>query len=376
MPTSNSQKNNSNNATFDNTHTKQITLIENEESKLPKLIDEKKKIKKKLLKKHSIENKLNLTDKLNNIKAEIKRIKSLRSKYYLENGETIFKYFENKKDISNNKNNKISLNNFFNIKSENDKNEEQCNSTKLNNQDITNYLINMDESFIDINNYVQPTDICRACNKGELIPVDFEGIMVCNNCGKHKIFLVENEKPSYKDPPKEACFYAYKRINHFREILAQAQAKESTNIPEEILDALRLKIKKERKDISELTTKYTKHLLKQLGYSKYYEHVPFIKEKLGIKPLVMSPELEETLCSLFMEIQAPYAKHCPYARVNFLNYYYTVYKLCELLGQTQFLSYFPMLKDEDKINEQDEIWQKICNELDWEFIPTIYEPTI
>ena len=85
----------------------------------------------------------------------------------------------------------------------------------------------------------------------------------------------------------------------------------------------------------------------------------------------MSPQLEERLCSLFMDIQAPYAKFCPEDRVNFLNYYYTVYKLCELLDQKQFLENFPMLKDQCKRVEQDEIWKKICEELDWEFIPTI-----
>ena len=41
-----------------------------------------------------------------------------------------------------------------------------------------------------------------------------------------------------------------------------------------------------------------------------------------------------------------------------LNYYYTVYKLCELFGQSQFLPFFPMLKDREKRIEQDEIWKK------------------
>jgi hypothetical protein len=84
----------------------------------------------------------------------------------------------------------------------------------------------------------------------------------------------------------------------------------------------------------------------------------------------MTPELEETLCNLFMEIQRPYAKFCPDDRVNFLNYYYTVYKLCELLQKNEFLSYFPMLKDKEKRIEQDDIWKKICEELNWVFIPT------
>ena len=114
-----------------------------------------------------------------------------------------------------------------------------------------------------------------------------------------------------------------------------------------------------------------KDILKKLGYNKYYEHIPFIKDKLGIKPPIMTPELEDKLCNLFMEIQRPYAKFCPDDRVNFLNYYYTVYKLCELLEETQFLPFFPMLKDREKRIEQDDIWKKICGELNWEFIPTI-----
>ena len=115
----------------------------------------------------------------------------------------------------------------------------------------------------------------------------------------------------------------------------------------------------------------TKEILKKLGYNKYYEHIAFIKDKLGIKPPVMSPELEDKLCNLFIEIQPAFSKFCPDDRVNFLNYYHTAYKLCELLGETQYLEMFPLLKDKEKRIEQDEIWKKICEELDWEFIPTV-----
>jgi hypothetical protein len=90
-----------------------------------------------------------------------------------------------------------------------------------------------------------------------------------------------------------------------------------------------------------------------------------------VKPPVMTQELEETLCNLFMELQSPYAKNCPDYRVNFLNYYYALYKLCELLGENQYLNDIPMLKDREKIIEQDEIWRKMCSELNWEFIPTV-----
>jgi hypothetical protein len=85
----------------------------------------------------------------------------------------------------------------------------------------------------------------------------------------------------------------------------------------------------------------------------------------------MSQELENTLCNLFIDLQSPYSKNCPDYRVNFLNYYYVLYKLCELLDETRFLSEIPMLKDREKLIEQDEIWKKMCLELDWEFIATI-----
>ena len=242
---------------------------------------------------------------------------------------------------------------------------------KNTNSYVQEYLQNLDDTFIDINNFITEADICQSCHKGELIPVDHEGILVCNSCSRHVSYLIENEKPSYKEPPKEVCFYAYKRINHFREILAQFQAKETTQIPPEVIENIKLQIKKERIELKDLTNKKAKEVLKKLSYNKYYEHIPFIKDKLGIKPPIMSQELEETLCNLFMEIQGPYAKWCPDNRVNFLNYYYTVYKLCELLDQQEFLPFFPMLKDREKRIEQDQIWKQICKELDWEFIPTV-----
>lgn len=43
--------------------------------------------------------------------------------------------------------------------------------------------------------------------------------------------------------------------------------------------------------------------------------------------------LEARLKQMFAEIQAPFAKHCPPNRKNFLSYGFTLYKMCELLGE-------------------------------------------
>jgi len=295
-----------------------------------------------------------------------KKITKKKNDYFLNNSIELFDYFECKQKIEKNKNPKKIINSFFKIKDNEDMNEDH---EKLN-ESIKNYMKKNNFFHTNINTYTYNYSNCKNCNVGEMIKVVHEGMILCNNCFISEIYLVDNDKPTYKEPPKEISFYAYKRINHFREILSQFQAKETTDIPKDIIINIKKQIKKERIELSELTNKKTKDILKKLGYNKYYEHIPFIKDRLGIKPPVMTPKLEETLCNLFMDIQIPYSKFCPNDRVNFLNYYYTLYKLCELLGENKYLPYFPMLKDQKKI-EQDEIWKKICNELKWEFISTL-----
>jgi len=250
---------------------------------------------------------------------------------------------------------------------DNDNDNDNVSNCKL----LNKYFSNTETNYIDYNSYTYNTEVCKYCNFGNIIYLEHEGINICNHCYKYTKYYIENEKPSYKEPPKELCFYAYKRINHLKEILAQFQAKETTQIPNDVFEKIKYQIKKERIELKNLDNLKLKEILKNLKYNKYYEHIPFIKDKLGIKPPIMCQELEETLCNLFLEIQKPYSKFCPSTRVNFLNYYYTIYKLCELLGEYQFLPFFPKLKDREKRIEQDEIWKNICIELGWKFIPTI-----
>ena len=368
------QKNSHIKFTIDKKHddyTKQFNI--NKQKIIPGLLKEKEKLNNRLtnLSPKEIEARLDILDKIKIINFKIKKLKKDEKEYFLNNSTYIFNYFENKKHITeNNNNNKKILASFFNVNNDGKTSIQLKQNMNTNND---KYLKNINSLNFNTNKYVIDTDICPKCNKGELIKVDYEGIVVCNNrkCGIHQLYLIDNDKISYKDPPKEVCFYAYKRINHFREILAQFQAKESTDIPDYVTENILIQLKKERLTLKELTNAKAKDILKKLGYNKYYEHIPFIKDKLGIKPPIMSQELEDTLCNLFLEIQLPYAKFCPHDRVNFLNYYYTVYKLCELLDQREFLPYFPMLKDREKRIEQDFIWQKICKELGWDFIPTI-----
>ena len=183
-----------------------------ENNRIPELKLERINLKAKLeenIATLTVEQKLDIEDQINEITHKIKTIKSKKKEYFLDNSKFIFDYFENKKNISsgqpglitssdNSKKAQI-LNSFFKIKKED--NEDIKNQNKSNNI-VQKYLSNIDDTFLDINSFVYPTDICGICKSGELIPLEDEGMLVCNICSRTVTYLIENEKPSYKEPPK------------------------------------------------------------------------------------------------------------------------------------------------------------------------------
>lgn len=242
------------------------------------------------------------------------------------------------------------------------------------NQLLNKYLQIEDPTMVraDMEEFDDPWTECEMCSN-EMIMCLNEANMTCSKCGHQEFILVDSDKPSYKDPPREVCYYAYKKINHFNEWLAQFQAKESTEIPNEVYDAILIQLKKERITcMSSLKPTKLREILRKMKYSKYYEHIPHIINRLnGQNAPFMSREDEEKLRHMFREIQPSFKKHCPKGRRNFLSYGYVLYKFCELLEMDEFLACFPLLKNRDKLYLQDKTWEKICQDQEWQYIRTV-----
>ena len=216
------------------------------------------------------------------------------------------------------------------------------------------------------------TEHCIACNVARE-EISSEGILVCPKCGSEEYALVVSDFPSFRDPPKERNNYAYKKINHLNEILNQFQAKESTIIPEDVMNEVILEIRKRRiTNIADLTEEDIRQILKKLNRSKYYEHRAHILSRLnGNPPPTITPEIEEKIRAMFQEIQAPFLLYCPDDRTNFLSYSYILYKFFELLELDEYKAFFPLLKSRDRLIAHDNIWKKICDYLNWEFISSV-----
>jgi hypothetical protein len=378
-------------------------------------------------------------EEMDAIKQQIKDYETRKKKYIIENADFIFKYFEDKKQISSSvstaaaalqfkvegaiddsifsleknednnadkkdkmgqkqqqesKNRKL-LNDFFNIqKQKKNGNKMEFQEEKGGGSEISGmgggggamgekekpsiqkrkmhtYWKNVCDEIPNLQDYALSSEICTYCCKGEYIINEEEGTYNCHNCGHFVLQYVNTPKHFNNEAPGEVTYTTYDRLIHFKEILSQFQAKETTKIPEEMVKNIANRIRKERiKDISEIDYDKMRDILRTLGYNHYFEHIQLINSIFGIEPPQMDKELYDTLCVLFMETRKPWALYCPPNRTNFFNYTYVLYQLCVLLGQHQYLPFIPMMKDPKKRLNMDVIWKQLCEHLDWEYIPS------
>jgi len=286
--------------------------------------------------------------------------------YYLQNGILLNDYYSDKKDAKSDS--KKGILGFFH----NGCKEEDVNSSPINKSELFNqYLSNIDDNVLNLKYEDYSVTKCSRCN--ELLTMNLvSGVLGCPICGYTEDVLIFSEKGSYNDPPKEANYFAYKRINHFNEWLAQFQAKETTELPQSIYTDVHAELHKYRyAGVSDISYKQMREILKKLHYNKYYEHIPHLISTLsGKKAPSLTRKAEETLRSLFKDIQIPFMNHCPHTRKNFLSYSYVLHKFCELLEFNELLIFFPLLKSREKLQQQDKIWEKMCKDLQWEYIPS------
>ena len=245
--------------TIDEKHTEMLNRFhETETETVPKLQIERSRLKNALtsFRETNIEKYMETKDNIQKITNQIKTLNREKKRYFLENSKYIFQYFEYKKKISSGDNNQNvnKLNSFFKIKETVATNSETNETAEKDTHKhmYQNYWKNVKNEITNIQDFVVPSDVCEYCRQGEMIPQDEEGILICNNnkCGKFVTYIVDSSKPTNKEPPNEVSYTAYIRLNHFKEILSQFQAKETTQIPEEVIEAIRNRIKKERiKDI-------------------------------------------------------------------------------------------------------------------------------
>jgi len=83
---------------------------------------------------------------------------------------------------------------------------------------LEEYLQKIDPNYISRIKFDINTFKCSKCNL-EMTLYPSDGIQICETCGIQQNIFIESDKPSFKDPPMEVCYFSYKRINHYNEFI-------------------------------------------------------------------------------------------------------------------------------------------------------------
>ena len=314
-----------------------------------------------------------IKEKIKDYTIELNKLNNENELDYYENvGEILFNYYDIvNQNVGVKKINpkKYTILEALNIKVDNE--EDVCeykDKTKL----VNEYLAITDNKYINHIDGEFTNSKCINCGE-EMTNILQEALIVCLKCGYQDVLLAEQNRPVMLFDKKDGIHYSYKRINHFREWISQIQGKESTDIPNEVFEKILNESKKEKiTDTTKLTPKFMRTILKKLRTHKYYEHTAYIINRInGIPPPQFSPELEQKLSNMFMQTQPLFIKYAPPNRLNFISYSYILHKFFLILNMPEYLTLFPLLKSRQKIAQNEEVFKKICTELNWNWIPSI-----
>jgi hypothetical protein len=221
---------------------------------------------------------------------------------------------------------------------------------------------------------LEPPASDAVCTCGETRRYDArEQLLVCTRCGDcvqdFSIVMPQHGTEESTVVPH----FTYKKVNHFREWLAQCQAREMSDL-DATVEAVRAELRKQRVSEHEqqnLTPAKIRQYLRALRLGNY-DHVHLIHSAItGRRPPQFDHETEMRLVEMFKATLAPFEavkqRVCP-TRSNFLSYSYVLRKLTGLLGIPNVdAHYFPLLKSREKLHVADQIWRAICAELGWHF---------
>jgi hypothetical protein len=221
-------------------------------------------------------------------------------------------------------------------------------------------------------------DWCRLCECiVEKRSIDREAILVCSRCGLCENYQREDTPGviNHQEQSEQTTMiqtFSYKRENHFSDWLSSLESSSNTEIPATVYDSIRYELKKRRiTDLSSITPVHVRQLLKKTGNSKFYEHCNLITYSIiGQKPPAIDEPLKEQLRQMFGLIQEPFSRHKG-KRKNFLSYSYVLFKFLQLLERDELLKNLSLLKSREKLHTQDQIWSRICADLEWQFIKSL-----
>ena len=190
---------------------------------------------------------------------------------------------------------------------------------------------------------------------------------------------------SYKDIERIniGSKYSYDRKVHFKECMKRFQGKQNCNIPQDVFNSIIHELKKyklipenyqldENKEevLNNIKREHILMILKDLSYSKYYEDITYIYNKITRKKIPDISEYENLLLSDFDRLLEVYdTSYKDDSRKNFINNQYVLYQLLRRHNYNCNKEHFTFLKTNDRKSYHDQICAILFSKLNWTFRP-------
>ena len=165
------------------------------------------------------------------INEDIVEKKVVESKPKKENYKSVLNFFNNRENKELEENNELDNQSNAEVSNDNQKNDGVYTSMKISDfvkkestfkkkDALDEYLQKIDPKYVSRIKIDTTIFKCPICST-EMTLYPSDGIQICENCGNQQNILIESDKPSFKDPPLEVCYFSYKRINHYNEYFRQ-----------------------------------------------------------------------------------------------------------------------------------------------------------
>lgn len=273
------------------------------EAKLQSIVEEVTDIKKLPLKELvDLRRLVDLQESRDELTHELGRLKGCEEmmNYYYSTNDIINKYNSLEDDPSSNK---IMITDFFREYSGeiggDSLKKEAWSKGPTNKKELLDMYLEVVDPCYSKDSGLDQFSFCLECQE-EMILKKEVGTYICTYCGQTNSVLVDGESNKVNNIDGQK-YSVYQRKNHFREWLNQIQAKESTEIPQDVFDRIIVELNKMQfHNLAELNPAIIRSILKKLNLSKYYENTFHIIYRLnGLQPPTLARDIEEQLLKYF-----------------------------------------------------------------------------
>lgn len=223
-------------------------------------------------------------------------------------------------------------------------------------------------------------EMCICTTKMDIDPI--ASTLICKNCGiiKELYGTVFEDEQFYYQEGQRTKHGTYDPSKHCRFWVDRIQARETTEIPESVIVAVKKCITRDKiKNKHHINCAQIRKYLRQTHNSKYNEHVPLIRKLItGITPPQLTDyEMQlihiyfDKVIHIFDEIKPPKKTNCPY-------HPYFIYKIIEQIinNESDRIRKLKILacihlQSRETLICNDVIWSPICDRIsEFTYIPT------